>query len=145
MRSVVSTHNPFGEVEQVSGYPLPVLRFLHLASLLTCACLLLFVVASGWSLPGAELSIVRNVLGLSGISFVTSWILGSRLSWTLPLSCVAAVHLTGQNTNGNWALWAWPAHPATSVWSSSVAITLLVIGIFTACFLKPLELSTRLQ
>ena len=141
----VSTRNPFGEIEEALSFPLPVLRFLHLASLLACACLLLSAAASGWSLPGAEMSMVRNVLGLSGISLIASRILGSGLSWTLPLAYVVAVQLTGQDINGNWALWAWPAHPVTSVWSNSIAITLLAIGMIAACFLKPFGLSARVQ
>jgi membrane-bound metal-dependent hydrolase YbcI (DUF457 family) len=141
----MSARSPFGELERTSGYPLPVLRVVHLTSLMVCACLLLFVVAKGWNVSGVGLSMVRNVLGVSGISFIASWLLGNGLSWTLPLSFVAAVHLTGQDMNGDWSLWAWPAHPATSVWANSIAATLLTSGLFAACFLKPLEIPKRLQ
>ncbi len=126
----VSTRNPFGEVEHTSGYPLPLLRLLHLASLIACACLLLLVVANGSSLAEFGVYMVRNALGLSGISLLASWILGSDLSWTLPLSYVAAVQLTGRDMNGDWAFWAWPAHTALEVGSSLVAIALLALGVF---------------
>ena len=130
----VSTRNPFGEVEQTSGYPLPLLRLLHLGSLLACACVLLLMVSSGSNLSDFGMYMVRNALGLSGISLLASWALGSGLSWTLPLAYVAAVQLTGQDMNGEWAFWAWPAHTAMGVWANVVAITLLTLGVFIACF-----------
>lgn len=140
-----SARNPFGEAEWTASYPVPVLRLLHLAGLLASGSLLLSLAASDWNLPGAEMFIVRNFLGLSGISFLTSWILGSGLSWTVPLSYVAIVQLSGRDMNGDWALWAWPAHSITSAWPTFVAIVLLAMGIFAACFLKPLRTSTLLE
>lgn len=131
-----STRSPFGEIEQTSSYPLPILRLCHLAGLLTCSSLLLAAPAGGWELPHAELIVVRNVLGLSGVSFIASWAFGSGLSWTLPLAYVAVVQTTGRSLDGEWARWAWPAQPITDIGSSSVAITLLLAGLFAVCFFQ---------
>lgn len=76
----VSTRNPFGKVEQTSVYPLPLLRLLHLTSLISCACLLLLLAAGSARLPEFGVCMMRNALGLSGISLLSSWILGSGLS-----------------------------------------------------------------
>jgi len=140
-----STHNPFGEMERTSSYPLPALRLFHLTGLLVCGSVLLSVIAGGWSLPNADLIVVRNILGLSGAAFIAAHVFGSGLSWTLPLTYVAAVHLAGQAPNGEWSLWAWPAQPLASVPSSFIAITLLLAGLLVVCLLESRKLPTWLQ
>lgn len=95
-----STHNPFGEMERTSGYSIPALRLFHLIGLLLCGSILLCMIAREWPLPGASLIIIRNILGLSGAAFITAHIAGSGLSWTLPLTYVAAVQLAGQAPDG---------------------------------------------
>lgn len=130
----VSTHRPFKHLEEASSYLVPVLRFLHIAGLLAYGCLLLYIVASKWGLPDIDLSMVRNFLGLAGIALCASWMLGSGLAWTVPLLYVAMVQLAGQNQDGSWALWAWPAQLATSVSAGLLVTVLLITGIVTVGF-----------
>jgi hypothetical protein len=137
-----STRNLFGELEQTSSYSLAMLRLLHLAGLLLCGSILAFAIAQGWPLPGGGLIVVRNILGLAGVALISASVLGSGLSWTLPLTYVAAVQLAGQNMDGEWSSWAWPALPVTHVPSASIALTFLLAGLSAVCLLEPRKLST---
>lgn len=128
----VGTYAPCRDLEETSSYPILVLRFLHIGGLLVCGCLLLYVATSEWDLPYIDLSMIRNFLGLVGIALFASWVFGSGLSWMAPLLYIAMVQLAGQNQNGDWALWAWPAHSATSTLAGLIAMLLLIAGIATA-------------
>lgn len=141
----VGTRSPFGEIERTLSYPLPALRLFHLAGLLACGSLMLSIATIGWDLPYTGLIVTRNVLGLSGLAFITARIVGSGLSWTLPLAYVALVQLAGRDSEGEWSQWAWPAHPFTDYLSGLLAATLLVVGLLTACFFGPREVLASME
>lgn len=140
----VGTYAPCRDLEETSSYPILVLRFLHICELLMCGCLLLYVTTSEWGLPYIDLSMIRNFLGLVGIALFASWVLGSGLSWMAPLLYIAMVQLAGQNQDGDWALWAWPAHSATSIAAGSIAMLLLITGMATVAF-SPLGVLNRFR
>lgn len=130
----VSAYSPFGDIERSASRSLPVLRFAYLGALLAYALLTLFVVASRWNLPYAELSIARNLLGLSGLAFLAACILGPRLSWVLPLTYSLLIPLVGRGSSGEeFVRWAWPVQPASDPLSGVTAIVLFAVGFGVVC------------
>ncbi len=68
----VSTRSPFGDLEQTSARSLLALRFPHLAGLLVWGALALFLAATAWRLPQAELILARTLLGLVILAFLAA-------------------------------------------------------------------------
>ncbi len=130
----VSTYSPFGEVEHVSSFPLSALRFGHLAGLLACAALAFLIVALLWGQDFAALLLLRDLAGLSGLAFFTAFMLGGRLSWTLPFAFVAIIPLVGDGSGERkWAWWAWVDQPAGDSLSWTLATVSLVLGLGLVC------------
>ncbi|HWG61702.1 MAG TPA: hypothetical protein VG253_08320 [Streptosporangiaceae bacterium] len=126
----VTTYGPFGEPEQATGRWLPYLR-LAAAVLLTVAAVgLLCAGATGGSLPGGTLALLRNVAGATGIGLLAAAVVGGSLAWTGPM---AYLLLAETALSESWTTpWAWPARPphdtgavicAALAFGSGVAIT----------------------
>jgi hypothetical protein len=126
----VTTYGPFGEPEQATGRWLPYLR-LAAAVLLTVAAVgLLCAGATGGSLPGGTLALLRNVAGVTGIGLLAAAVVGGSLAWTGPM---AYLLLAESALSESWTTpWAWPARPphdtgavicAALAFGSGVAIT----------------------
>lgn len=80
---------PFGETERVSPIVLPVMRALHLLSLIGIGMVAMLVVISGWADVICDVSLpwlfVRNTLFLVGCVLLAGRIVDIRLSWLLPV------------------------------------------------------------
>lgn len=129
-----STRTPFGDLEKTAARSLFVLRFLHLSGLLAWSLLALSLSTTTWGLPHAELILTRNLLGITGLTFLTAYLLSSELSWTIPLVYIALVQLTGRNSDGTLAPWAWPMQPVTHEISWVLALILFAVGLIVVCF-----------
>lgn len=131
----VGAGSPFGETEKAVAFPLPALRFVHLAGLLVCVAGAFLVVSLAWDRPVAAAMLVRGLLGLSGMAFLAALTLGGRLSWTLPVLFVAIIPFVGDGSGeSRWAWWAWVDQPAGDPVSWLLAAVLLVCGLGLVCF-----------
>jgi hypothetical protein len=135
-----SNHSPFGDAERTASRPLPVLRLIHLVGLLSFTALALSLITMGWELEHAAWILIRNLLGLAGLAFLTARVLGGRLSWLVPLVFVALIPLIGEGASaGEWTWWAWPAQPGADPLSALLAFSLLASGLLCACLLGARE------
>jgi hypothetical protein len=115
--------SPFGDIERCASRPVGPIRLGHLLALALVAALVLLgasVIVSG----GIERELVRNLAGYLGISLLAAWLLGTGISWALPLA-YATLGFTLQPEN---AL-AWPARYPLDAHSLIVALSLLALGL----------------
>jgi hypothetical protein len=129
----VSTHSPFGDVECTAARSLPALRLGHLASLLACGALILVLVSLTWDQDYAARLLVRNLAGLLGLAFIAARLLGSLLSWSLPVVFVSITPFVSHGRSGEPAWWVWLEQPVADPLSWAIAFALLVSGLGSVC------------
>jgi hypothetical protein len=123
----VSTYGPFGEVERATGRWLPYLRLTAAVALTAVAYGVAAAAATGGSLPGGSLALLRNLAGLAGLGLLTAAALGGAFGWTGPLAylVVTEVALSGHPTTP----WVWPARPPHDLGGALCAGLVLVAGV----------------
>ena len=127
----VSTHSPFGDLEFPASYPVPVLRFLHLFGMFLFCSLGLLAISTQFDVPYSGLTLIRNLAGIAGFTFLTARVLGSGLSWTLPLVFGVAAQMMGRGHDGELYRWAWSMWPISDPLSALIAMVLFAVGLGT--------------
>ena len=123
----VTTHGPFGEVERVTGWRLPVMRLLIATGMCGLAILALQLGVVGASLNGGALTLARNVIGFAGLGVACSLVTGGLLAWLLPLGYMAfCQYATAEAWN---APWTWPARPPADLGGWIAAVTVLAVAL----------------
>jgi len=80
------------------------------------------------------------------MAFITAFVLGSRLSWTLPVVFVVVIPLVGDGSGTHrWAWWAWVDQPATDPLAWALAMSFFVMGFWLACFFMVSEMPGRAE
>lgn len=148
----VGTVSPFGDVELTSSFPLFLLRFGHVGGLLVWSALALIIATVGWESDYAGWTLIRNLLGFTGLTLLAARLLGSRLSWLAPFAFYTLAVFTGrveasrEETDsvfgrimgevpaGEWERWAGSMRPSTDYLSWIIALTLLTCGLVWFCF-----------
>ncbi|MBO2460008.1 hypothetical protein [Actinomadura violacea] len=122
-----ATASPIGEVERVTGRPLPALRGAAVLLMFGTAIALLAAAAAGRAPAGGSLPLLRACTGLTGITLLTAVAAGPQRSWTLPL---AYTILCGHAIERSWrSLWFWPIRAGHDAPAATVAIALLLAGL----------------
>lgn len=135
----VGTRVPFGESEQTTSYPLPLLRLGHLLALIAWAVGGLAAAALLWS-PAVMVGLTtagelvqpsavawwltRNVIGFAGLGFLSARWLGSGRAWV-----IALVHGVLTLTTPPETIFGWPTRPASDREALVIAGVLLVVGL----------------
>ena len=133
----VTSHGPFGEPERATGRWLPYLRLGTALALTGLAIGMLQLTVTGASLTGGILTLVRNVLGLTGIGLATSLVTGGLLAWTLPLGYLAFAQYALLQA---WrSPWLWPVRPPADRGAWICACLVFAAGLlaFTVCGARP--------
>jgi hypothetical protein len=119
-----SSGSPFGEVER-TGCRLPLLRLIHLGTLLIIAAAVLVAAR-----PTDAAVLVRNLAGLTGLALATASVLGGPLGWTAPLAytvlCGGAIDLRDET------VWTWPTLPAPDPTAAVLAVVVFGGGLAAA-------------
>ncbi|WP_431967389.1 hypothetical protein [Actinacidiphila sp. bgisy160] len=121
----VSLHTHSREVDR--GAPLPWWRWraVHLLALTGPAVLCLGVAVPGDPGHFGAPTMVRGVLGFTGLAAAGAAVLGARLSWLPPVLYGGAVYLVAPRTPGGAAaVWAWSMQPGaqSAAWVTAVAL-----------------------
>ncbi len=124
-----SLRNPFGELEASASYPVPLLRLGHLAGLLALSIMALGVSVRVGAAAGIEGQVLRNLAGFAGLALLSVPVLGSRLSWIVPLACGVLAFWMGASVPGEAVWWAWPLQPGDDRVALGTALLLLAIGL----------------
>jgi hypothetical protein len=115
--------SPFGDIERCASRPMGPIRLGHLLALALVAALVLLG-ASTIINGGIERELVRNLAGYLGLSLLAAWLLGTGISWALPLAyATLAFILLPENPL------AWPARYPLDARSLAVAASLLALGL----------------
>ena len=124
----VAVRSPFGEAERTASQPLPPLRLTHLALLLACGGGG-FALASLLPDDGSLGMLLRNGAGFVGLALIGTRLLGTAVSWLLPLAYGGAVFIAylAQPDRDRW--WRWPLQPADDGSALAIALGLLVAGL----------------
>ncbi len=130
-----AVYSPFGEVELVASRSLPGLRLGHAAGLLAVALATLMLAAAQWRYDWAELILARNLAGFAGLAFLGAALVGSRLSWVVPMACGTIAYRLGAIGYGKFAWWAWPMQPIQNDLAWTLALGLLALGLATVALL----------
>lgn len=130
-----AVYSPFGEVERASSRSLPALRLGHMAGLLGVALATLMLAAMEWRYDWAELILARNLAGFAGLAFLGAVLLGSRLSWVVPIVFGITAYRLGASGYGKFAWWAWPMQPIQNDLAWTLALGLLALGLATVALL----------
>ena len=124
-----AVYSPFGEVERASSRSLSALRLEHLAGLLAVALTTLMLAAMEWRYDWAELILARNLAGFAGLAFMGAVLLGSRLSWVVPMAFGIIAYRLGAIGYGKFAWWAWPMQPIQNDPAWILSLGLLLVGL----------------
>lgn len=122
-----STGSPFGESEETASRPLGLLRLGHLAGLLAVAALTLALAVTWWTVPDGAWTLARNLAGFTGLALLTARVLGSGLSWVVPLGYAVLALLAPPS--GQAPAWAWSVRAATDRGAALIAAVLLLMGL----------------
>ena len=122
-----STGSPFGESERTASRPLALLRAGHLSGLLGVAILALALAALPWGVADGGWLLVRNLAGFTGLALLTARVLGSGLSWAVPLGYAVLALLAAEAEQR--PAWAWAARAATDRAAAVIAAALLLAGL----------------
>lgn len=125
-----STGSPFGESEATASRPLGMLRAGHPMGLLLIAGLALALAGTWWNVPDGAWILVRNLAGFTGLALLTARVLGSGLSWVIPLGYAVLSLLTPPA--GDAPAWAWVVRAATDREAAVIAFALLLAGLAIA-------------
>ncbi len=137
----VTTYGPFGEPERATGRWLPWLR-MGAAVLLTAAAVgALAAGATGGTLPGGILAMLRNLAGMTGIGLLAAAVLGGAFGWTGPM---AYWLITETALAAGWATpWVWPARPPHDRGAAICAAAVFAAGIVAVTVLGARDPSRR--
>ena len=122
-----SAGSPFGESEVAASRPLGPLRVGHLTGLLGIAALALTLAVLHWSVADGGWVLVRNLTGFTGLALLTARVLGSGLSWVVPLG-YAVLSLVAPQA-GQAPAWAWAVRATTDQEAAVIATALLLAGL----------------
>ncbi len=144
----VSVSSPFGEPERTAACSLPMLRGVHVGSLLVAGAGLSMWLVSRWTnlAPKVDLEwvVARNIIGLTGIAFLAGRLIDARLSWIAPLvsGIVASSYIfrvrpeeLDKLWNPDW--WLWNGQSSNDATSWVIALVLGAGGIAWLCLTGP--------
>lgn len=119
----VGARSPFGDIERTASRAVGTLRFGHLIALFFLGSLALFVGSTGVTV-GMDRELIRNLAGYLGLTLLAAWLIGTGLSWAVPLGYAALALVIFPGNRLAWAV----RFPIDS-WSMTVAVTLLALGL----------------
>ncbi len=122
-----SAGSPFGESEMTASRPLGPLRVGHLTGLLGIAAIALALAVLPWSVTDGGWMLVRNLAGFTGLALLTARVLGSGLSWVVPLGYTVLALVAPQA--GQAPAWAWAVRATTDQEAAVIATALLLAGL----------------
>jgi hypothetical protein len=123
----VATYGPFGEPERATGRWLPWLRLAAALALTAAAFGALAAGATGGTLPGGTLALLRDLAGLTGTGLLAAAVLGGAFGWAGPMAylLITETALNGAPTTP----WVWPARPPHDVGAALCASAVFAAGI----------------
>jgi hypothetical protein len=122
----VTTRNPFGEPERVTGPWLPYLRSATAIGLTAVAVGVLVAASVAGTLPGGGLPVLRNVAGMTGIGLLCAPFLGGARAWLGPLAYLAVVEYA---FGAAWTSpWTWPVRPPHDAGAAVCAGLVFALG-----------------
>ena len=124
----VATYGPFGEPERATGRWLPYLRLAAALALTAAAYGALAAGATGGSLPGGSLALLRNVAGMTGLGLLAAVLLGGMLAWVGPMAYVLVTEVALQGPIPTTP-WVWPARPPDDLGAALCAAGVYAAGI----------------
>jgi hypothetical protein len=129
----VSVGSPFGEAERTASQPLPPLRLAHITLLLAFG-VAGFALASVLPDNGSLGMLLRNGAGFAGLALIGAWLLGTAVSWLLPLAYGGGVYLAYLTRPPSDAWWCWPVQKAGDGSALVIALSLLAAGFAMVVF-----------
>lgn len=135
----VAAYSPFGDVERAVSRSLPRLRLAHLGGLLIAALATLAFAATDWQYDQATLILARNLAGFAGLAFLGAVLLGSGLSWIVPMAYAIVAYRLGAIAPGKFAWWAWPMQPVRNDLAWILALGLFLFGLSALTLRGPRE------
>jgi hypothetical protein len=124
----VSIRSPFGEAERTASRPLPPLRLAHIALLLAFG-VAGFALASVVPDVGSLGMLLRNGAGFVGLALIGAWLLGTAVSWLLPLAYGGGVFFAYLTRPLSDAWWRWPVQKTDDGSALAIALGLLAVGL----------------
>jgi hypothetical protein len=121
----VTCYGPFGEPERATGRWLPYLRLGAAVALTAAAVGALLAGATGGSLPGGDLALLRNVAGITGTGLLSAAVLGGLLAWAGPMAYLVLTE--SMLAAGRTSPWVWPTLPP-----HDLGAALCAAGVFAA-------------
>ena len=137
----VTTYGPFGEPERATGRWLPWLRLAAALALTAAAFGALAAGATGGTLPGGTLALLRDLAGLTGTGLLAAAVLGGAFGWAGPMAylLITETALNGAPTTP----WVWPARPPHDVGAALCASAVFAAGIVAVTVLGARDPSRR--
>ncbi len=123
----VTTYGPFGEPERAAGRWLPYLRLGAAVALTAVAIGVLAAGATGGSLPGGTLALLRNLGGMAGIGLLSAAVLGGAFGWAGPMAYLLVTEAA--LAHGSVTPWVWPARPPHDRGAAICACLVIAAGL----------------
>jgi hypothetical protein len=122
-----SMRSPFDESERATGARLPLLRLAASVALTGVAYGVLAGGAAGAQLAAGATGLLRDLIGLVGVTLLTATLVTGNLAWLGTLSYLLLA-LTGI-AQGWTTPWLWPARPPTDTGAAICAIVTFAAGL----------------
>ncbi|WP_328947086.1 hypothetical protein OG259_14120 [Streptomyces sp. NBC_00250] len=124
-----SLHTPSDELDRTAVRAWWPRRLAHLLVPAALATLLFALAVPGHADEFGVLAVVRNTLGLMGMTAAAAAVVGARLSWLPPAFFVGTVYLAAPSRPGGAAQWwAWVMQPGPQGGAWTMAVGAFVAG-----------------
>jgi hypothetical protein len=125
--AAVATYGPFGDLERPTGRWLPWLRLGAAMLLAAAAFAALAAGATGGTLPGGTLALLRDLAGIAGLGLMSAAVLGGAFAWVGPM---AYLSLTETALTQGWTTpWIWPGRPPHDLGGAVCAAGVFAAGL----------------
>lgn len=130
-----SCHSLFGEIERATGRWLPWLRLGTVLALTAVAYGVLAAGATGGDLPGGDLTLLRNLAGITGTGLIVAAVIGGEFGWAGPMGYLL---FTESALAAGWTTpWIWPGRPPGDLGGALCASAFFAVGIVASTVWAP--------
>jgi hypothetical protein len=131
----VSSHSSFSDNERATGRWLPWLRLGTALALTAAAYGALAAGAAGGSLPGGDLTMLRDLAGIAGTGLLAAALAGGAFGWAGPFAYLLLTEAALEH--GMTTPWIWPGRPPADLGGALCASAVFAAGVIAVTVWSP--------
>lgn len=131
----VSSHSSFSENERATGRWLPWLRVGTALALTAVAYGALAAGAAGGRMPGGDLTLLRNLAGITGTGLLAAAAVGGAFGWAGPFTYLLLTEAALEHHSTT--PWIWPGRPLDDLGGALCAAAVFAVGVVAVTVWAP--------